>query len=79
MKFIILRGKYEIDDEVSFLDADGNKILVNSLDGAYILSDTGHVYGNLTFENDVREGMIFDSGRKLMLVNGSNVNIYDAK
>lgn len=75
----VLRGKYAIDDEIKFLDADGNKILVNSLDGAYILSDTGRLYGNLTYENDVREGMIFDGGRKLMLVNGSNVNVYDAK
>ncbi|MBQ7717865.1 MAG: hypothetical protein IJT38_01005 [Clostridia bacterium] len=74
-----LRGKYEIDDEVKFLDAEGNKILVNSLDGAYILSDTGRLYGNITYENDVREGMIFDGGKKLMLVNGSNVNVYDAK
>lgn len=74
-----LRGKYEIDDQIEFLDADGGKILVNSPDGAYILSDTGHVYGNLTFENNVREGLVFDGGKKLLLVNGSNVNVYDAK
>lgn len=74
-----LRGSYEIADEISFLDADSNKVLVNSEDGAYILSDSCHLYGNLTFENEVREGLIFGDGKKLMLVNGSSVNIYNSK
>lgn len=73
------RGAFEIADEIDFLDIDSKKILVNSEDGAYILSDTGHLYGNLTFENEVREGLIFSGGKKLLLVNGSAVNVYDAK
>lgn len=74
-----LRGSYEIFDEITFLDASGNKILVNSENGAYILSNSCHLYGDLSFENEVREGLIFDDGRKLMLVNGSKVNIYNSK
>lgn len=73
------KGKYEIDDEITFLDVDEHKILVNSPEGAYILSDNGRLYGTLTFGNEVREGIIFDKGKKLLLVNGSNVNVYDAK
>ena len=73
------KGSYEVDDEITFLDMEENKILVNSPDGAYILSDNGRLYGNLTFGNEVREGLIFSGGKKLLLVNGANVNIYDAK
>lgn len=74
-----LNGTYEISDEITFLDTDNNKVLVNSEDGAYILSGSCHLYGNLTFENEVREGLIFGEGKKLMLVNGSSVNIYNSK
>ena len=73
------KGSYEVDDEITFLDMEENKVLVNSPDGAYILSDNGRLYGNLTFGNEVREGLIFSGGKKLLLVNGANVNIYDAK
>lgn len=73
------KGSYEVDDEITFLDMEENKILVNSPDGAYILSDNGRLYGNLTFGNEVREGLIFSGGKKLLLVNGANVNIYNSK
>ena len=74
-----MRGSFEVDDEITFLDTEQNKILVNSPDGAYILSGNGRLYGNLTFSNEVREGLIFSGGKKLLLINGSNVNIYDSK
>jgi len=73
------KGSFEVDDEITFLDTEQNKILVNSPDGAYILSGNGRLYGNLTFTNQVREGLIFSGGKKLLLINGSNVNIYDSK
>ena len=73
------KGSFEVDDEITFLDTEQNKILVNSPDGAYILSGGGRLYGNLTFSNEVREGLIFSDGKKLLLINGSNVNIYDSK
>ncbi len=73
------KGSYGVDDEITFLDMEENKVLVNSPDGAYILSDNGRLYGNLTFGNEVREGIIFSGGKKLLLVNGANVNIYDSK
>ena len=73
------KGSFEVEDEITFLDAEEHKILVNSPEGAYILSDNGRLYGNLTFGNEVREGLIFSGGKKLLLVNGSNVNVYDAK
>lgn len=73
------KGTFDVEDEISFLDVQEHKILVNSPEGAYILSDNGRLYGNLTFGNEVREGLIFSGGNKLLLVNGSNVNVYDAK
>lgn len=73
------KGSFEVEDEIIFLDTEENKILVNSPEGAYILSDNGRLYGNLTFGNEVRAGLIFSGGKKLLLVNGSNVNVYDAK
>lgn len=73
------RGYAEIDDEISFLDIEENKILVNSPDGAYILNDAGRIHGDIAFADEVREGIIFSGGKKLLLVNGLNVNVYDAK
>ena len=73
------KGTYNTEYEIKFLDVDGKKVLVNSPDGAYILSDSGRLYGSLSFENEVRDGLIFAGGKKLLLVNGSGVNVYDSK
>lgn len=73
------KGSYNTEYEIKFLDVDGKKVLVNAPDGAYILSDTGRLYGTLSFENEVRDGLIFSGGKKLLLVNGSGVNVYDSK
>ena len=73
------KGSYNTGYEIKFLDVDAKKILVNSADGAYILSESGRLSGTLLFENEVRDGLIFSGGKKLMLVNGSNVNVYDSK
>lgn len=75
----VKKGAYRLDGEIKFLDADSGKILVNSDEGAYILTDTCRLGGSLTFENEVREGLVFSGGKKLLLVNGSSVNIYDIK
>ncbi|MBO4898127.1 MAG: hypothetical protein J5590_07515 [Clostridia bacterium] len=73
------KGSYNTGYEIKFLDVDGKKVLVNSADGAYILSESGRLSGTLLFENEVRDGLIFSGGKKLMLINGSNVNVYDSK
>ena len=75
----VKKGAYRLDGEIKFLDTDSGKILVNSDDGAYILTDSCRLSGSLTFENEVREGLVFSGGKKLLLVNGSSVNIYDIK
>jgi len=73
------RGYGEVDDEIIFLDIEGDKILVNSPEGAYILNENGRIYGNIEFGTEVREGIIFYGGKKLLLVDGLNVNVYDSK
>ena len=73
------KGAYDTEYEIKFLDVDGKKVLVNAAEGAYILSDNGRLSGTLLFENEVRDGLIFSGGKKLMLVNGSSVNVYDSK
>ena len=73
------KGSYNTGYEIKFLDVDGRKVLVNSAEGAYILSDGGRLTGTLYFDNEVRDGLIFSGGKKLMLVNGSKVNVFDSK